>query len=308
MGPGCARAAAGPGIAMNAETYNLSRSATHRPESASGVGIGLRTPHYRELLARGRSVDWLEAHSENYFGQGGYDINVLMRLRERYPISLHGVGLALGSVAGYSCEHLDQVAELVRRVEPCLVSEHLCWGAVDGQALNDLLPMPMTQVALDLMCVRVAQMQDVLQRRVLIENVSSYVRFSGDEFDEAGFLNELAARTGCGILLDVNNLYVNQCNHGVDAAQQIGAVAREHVGEIHLAGHLVTDLAVIDHHGARVDDVVWLLYEGALRRFGPVPTLIEWDTDVPVLDVLVSEAARARARFEAAGVGDAVAA
>jgi uncharacterized protein (UPF0276 family) len=293
---------------MNAQSHDLLPTMRRRPEGVSGIGIGLRAPHYRDLLARERCADWLEAHSENYLGEGGYDLNVLMRLRERYPISLHGVGLALGSVAGYSDEHLSRIARLVRRVEPCLVSEHLCWGAVDGQVLNDLLPMPMTQPALDLMCVRVAQMQDVLQRRVLIENVSGYVRFSGDEFDEAGFLNELAARTGCGILLDVNNLYVNQCNHGVDAAQQIDAVAREHVGEIHLAGHLVTDLAVIDHHGARVDDAVWLLYEGALRRFGPVPTLIEWDTDVPALDVLVGEAGRARARFEAAGVGDAVAA
>jgi uncharacterized protein (UPF0276 family) len=223
-----------------------------------------------------------------------------MRLRERYPISLHGVGLALGSAAGYSCEHLDHVAQLVRRVEPCLVSEHLCWGAVAGQVLNDLLPLPMTNAALDLMCARVSQMQDVLQRRVLIENVSSYVRFAGDDFDEAGFLNELAARTGCGILLDVNNFHVNQCNHGVDAAAQIDAIASEHVGEIHLAGHLVTDVAVIDHHGARVADAVWSLYERALQRFGRVPTLIEWDTDIPALDVLIDESARARRRHETA--------
>lgn len=267
-----------------------------------GIGIGLRTAHYRDLLARERCVDWLEAHTENYFGRGGYDLDVLTRLRERYPLSLHGVGLGLGSVGGFSREHLDRVADLVRRIEPGLVSEHLCWGATEGQAFNDLLPMPMTHAALQFMSARVAQMQDVLRRRVLIENVSSYVRFAGDDYDEAGFLNALAARSGCGILLDVNNLYVNQCNHGVDAAAQIDAIDTRHVGEIHLAGHLVTDLAVIDHHGARVADAVWALYERAIARLGQVPTLIEWDTDVPPLDVLVDEAAQARRRFEAAVV------
>lgn len=265
----------------------------------SGAGIGLRTPHYRELLARPRCVGWLEAHSENYFGDGGYDLHVLTRLRERYPISLHGVGLALGSVTGYSVDHLRRLAALVRRIEPALVSEHLCWGAVDGGHLNDLLPLPLTRAALNLMSARVTQMQDVLQRRVLIENISSYVRFAADEYDESGFLNELAARTGCGILLDVNNLYVNQCNHGIDAAAQIEAIAPNHVGEIHLAGHLVTQLAVIDHHGDRVSDRVWSLYELALRHCGAVPTLIEWDTDVPALDVLLDEARSARDRQEA---------
>ena len=271
----------------------------------SGIGIGLRTAHYRELLARERCVDWLEAHSENYFGPGGYDLDVLTRLRARYPLSLHGVGLGLGSANGFAREHLDRVAELVRRVEPGLVSEHLCWGAADGQVFNDLLPMPLTAAALDLISSRVAQMQDALQRRVLIENVSTYVRFAGDDYDEAGFLNALATRSGCGILLDVNNLYVNQCNHGADAALQIDAIDPRHVGEIHLAGHVATELAVIDHHGARVADAVWVLYERAIARIGRVPTLIEWDTDVPALEVLLDEAARARRRFDSAAVRDA---
>jgi len=267
--------------------------------SLGGAGIGLRTPHYRELLARERCADWLEAHSENYFGDGGYDVHVLTRLRERYPVSLHGVGLGLGSAAGYSVEHLRKLARLVRRIEPSLVSEHLCWGAVDCRVLNDLLPLPMTREALELMCSRVAEMQDALQRRVLIENVSSYVRFAGDDYDETDFLNELARRSGCGILLDVNNLYVNQLNHGGDAAAQIDAIAPEHVGEIHLAGHLVTELAVIDHHGARIADAVWALYERAIAHCGCVPTLIEWDTDVPGLDVLIDEGANARQRYAA---------
>jgi uncharacterized protein (UPF0276 family) len=266
-----------------------------------GVGVGLRAPHYRDLLARERCVGWLEAHTENYFGEGGYDLHVLTKLRERYPLSLHGVGLALGSAAGFSTEHLGRVAALVRRVEPTLVSEHLCWGAIDGHVFNDLLPLPMTHAALELMSARVAQMQDVLQRRVLIENVSSYLRFVGDDYSEAGFLNELATRTGCGILLDVNNLYVNQCNHGDDAAALIDAIAPRHVGEIHLAGHLVTGLAVIDHHGARVTDEVWALYARALRHYGRVPTLIEWDADVPTLDVLLDEASKARCCERAQG-------
>jgi uncharacterized protein (UPF0276 family) len=271
----------------------------------SGIGIGLRTAHYRELLARERSVDWLEAHSENYFGPGGYDLDVLTRLRARYPLSLHGVGLGLGSASGFAREHLDRVAELVRRVEPGLVSEHLCWGAADGQVFNDLLPMPLTGAALDLICSRVAQMQDVLQRRVLIENVSTYVRFAGDDYDEAGFLNALATRSGCGILLDVNNLYVNQCNHGADAAAQIDAIDPRHVGEIHLAGYHDDGEIVIDDHGSRVHPPVWQVYRHAIARLGAVPTLIEWDTDVPALEVLLDEAARARRRFDSAAVRDA---
>lgn len=259
-----------------------------------GVGIGLRAPHYHDLRARERCAGWLEAHTENYLGDGGYDLHVLTRLRERYPISLHGVGLGLGSTRGFSPEHLQRIAALVRRIDPCLVSEHLCWGAVADRSLNDLLPLPLTDAALGLMCERVTRMQEALQRQVLVENISTYLRFAGDDMDEPGFLNELALRTGCGILLDINNLYVNQCNHGTDAAAYIDAIATRHVGEIHLAGHLVTDLAVIDHHGDRVCEAVWKLFRRALCRFGDVPTLIEWDTDVPALDVLLDEAARAR--------------
>jgi len=272
------------------------------------VGIGLRARHYRELLARERCVSWLEAHTENYLGDGGYDLHVLMKLRERYAISLHGVGLGLGSAQGFSVPHLRRIANLVRRVEPTLVSEHLCWSAVAARHFNDLLPLPLTHAALALICQRVEQMQDALQRRVLIENVAAQVRFAADEYDEAAFLNALAGRTGCGILLDVNNLYVNERNLGGDAAAQIAAIAPQHVGEIHLAGHLVTELGVIDHHGARVADAVWTLYEAALAHCGPVPTLIEWDTDVPTLDLLLDEASRARRRFNVRSQADARAA
>ena len=268
---------------------------------ATGVGIGLRACHYHELLAREPCADWLEAHSENYFGDGGFDLHVLMSLRERYPISLHGVGLALGSVDGFAQSHLDRLARLVARIEPCLVSEHLCWGSTATRAFNDLLPMPLTRAALDHMHGRVSRVQDALQRRLSIENIAAYVSFAGDDFDDAGFLNALAQRSGCSILLDVNNLYVNECNLGIDARAQIDAIATTHVSEIHLAGHRVASDVVIDNHGAPVADAVWALYEHALQRFGAMPALIEWDSDIPDLDTLLAEAAQARQRMHALG-------
>lgn len=269
----------------------------HHPGAAAAldVGVGLRAPHYRAFLERRPAVGWLEVHTENYLDQAGWDWHVLSRLRRDYPLSLHGVGLGLGSARGFSSEHLERVASLVRRTEPALVSEHLCWGAVADRQLNDLLPVTLDQAALDLLCARVQRVQDRLQRQILLENVSTYVRFQADAMSETEFLAALAARTGCGLLLDINNLYVNQCNHGEDALQAMAAIAPGTVGEIHLAGHLVTPLAVIDHHGDTVAEPVWRLYEAALRRFGRVPTLIEWDTDLPALDVLLGEADKARA-------------
>lgn len=258
-----------------------------------GVGVGLRAPHYRQFLAQRPRVGWLEVHSENYLDAGGWDAHVLEQLRADYPISLHGVGLGLGSVRGFSAEHLARVQALVRRVQPVLVSEHLCWGAVAGRQLHDLLPLVLDRAALDLLAARVAQVQDALGRQLLVENVSSYVRFHTDAMSEAEFLAALAARTGCGLLLDINNLYVNQCNHGEDALAAMAAIAPGMVGELHLAGHLVTPQAVIDHHGAQVAAPVWQLYEAALQRFGAVPTLIEWDTDIPPLEVLLAEAGKA---------------
>ncbi|MEP6941240.1 MAG: DUF692 domain-containing protein [Rudaea sp.] len=270
-----------------------------RSQPATGVGIGLRARHYRDLLEREACADWLEAHSENYFGDGGFDLHVLTTLRERYPISLHGVGLALGSVEGFSQEHLTRLARLVERIDPSLVSEHLCWGATAGRSFNDLLPMPLTGAALDLMHARVSRMQDALRRQVAIENIASYVRFVGDDFDDVEFLNTLARRSGCAILLDVNNLYVNERNHGVDARGEIDAIEPGHVAEIHLAGHRSVGDVVIDDHGAPVAEAVWSLYEYALRRCGDVATLIEWDADVPVLDVLLDEAGQASRRKHA---------
>ncbi|QGZ43262.1 DUF692 family protein [Pseudoduganella flava] len=258
----------------------------------------MRAPHYRDFLDGRPRAGWLEVHTENYLAPGGRDAHLLRRLRRDYPVSLHGVGLGLGSAHGFAPAHLERVRALVADIDPFLVSEHLCWGAIRGRQLHDLLPLVLDDAALDLVASRVQQVQEALGRRILIENVSTYVRWPGDAMSEAGFLAALARRTGCGVLLDVNNLYVNQCNHGEDALAALAALPPGIVGEIHLGGHLVTPAAVIDHHGAAIAAPVWALYEAALARFGAVPTLIEWDTDVPPLDVLLAEADRAAALMQ----------
>ncbi|MBZ2206717.1 DUF692 family protein [Massilia sp. R798] len=255
----------------------------------------MRAPHYRDVLEQRPAVGWLEVHTENFLERSGWDWHVLTELRRDYPVSLHGVGLGLGSARGFSESHLERVRALVAAVEPMLVSEHLCWGAVGDRHLNDLLPLALDKAALDLLCERVGRVQDALGRQILLENVSTYVRFRCDQMSEAEFMAALSRRTGCRLLLDVNNLYVNQCNHGEDALAAIAAIAPGSVGEIHLAGHMVTPAAVIDHHGAEVAPQVWALYQAALARFGRVPTLVEWDTDVPPLAVLLGEARKADA-------------
>ncbi|MGB9990986.1 MNIO family bufferin maturase [Massilia sp. SM-13] len=268
----------------------------------AGAGVGLRAPHYREFLDSRPRVAWLEVHTENFLDQAGWDFHVLQTLRQDYSFSLHGVGLGIGSARGFSAAHLERVRSLVQRIEPELVSEHLSWGAVADRHLNDLLPLALDHAALRLLAERVEQVQEVLGRRILLENVSTYLRFADDTMSEAEFLAELARRTGCGLLLDVNNLYVNQCNHGEDAFAALAAIPVGCVGEIHLGGHLVTPEAVIDHHGARVAEPVWQIYDAALQRFGSVPTLIEWDTEVPALKVLLDEAGRAAAALAKAPV------
>lgn len=260
----------------------------------SGFGIGLRYAHYSDFLSGTPAIDWVEVHSENYFGDGGFDLHLLETVRRDLPVSLHGVGLGPGSASALDRAHVEKLKRLVQRIEPAVVSEHLCWGATADGNLNELLPMPLTKAALTLLSSRVAELQDALGRPVLLENVSSYVRFRDDEYSETALLAELVSRTGCGVLLDVNNLYVNQCNHGEDAIAAIDALAIGTVGEIHLAGHRVTDVAVIDDHGSRVTSEVWALYRYALQRFGAVPTLIEWDNNLPALEVLLEEADSAR--------------
>jgi uncharacterized protein (UPF0276 family) len=259
-----------------------------------GVGIGLRAAHYPDFIQGHPGVDWVEVHTENYLGRGGYDLHVLETVRRNYPVSLHGVGLGLGSAVLVDQQHLNRIVELVGRIEPALISEHLCWGAVRGRHLNDLLPLALTKEALQRVCENVERVQDAVARPILIENVSTHLRFRDDAFAEMDFLDRLARRTGCGVLVDVNNLYVNQCNHGENAMRALDSVSPGDVMEIHLAGHLVTPQSVVDHHGARVAPIVWDLYRAALERFGPVPTLIEWDTDIPFLETLLDEVRLAR--------------
>jgi hypothetical protein len=218
---------------------------------------------------------------------------VLERVRRDYPLSLHGVGLSLGSADGLREHHLARLTRLVERVEPALVSEHLCWGAYGAHHHNDLLPLPYTAETLDLMVAHVERVQAALGRRILIENVSTYLEYKTPGMPELEFLALLAHRSGCGILLDVNNLYVNAINHGFDPVAALAALRGSDIGEIHLAGHLRTGDCLIDDHGSRVADAVWTLYETACRQFGPLPTLIEWDTDIPELDVLLAEARKA---------------
>jgi len=259
----------------------------------SGTGIGLRQPHYREVFERRPSLAFLEVHSENFFLEGGASMHALERAREAYPISLHGVGLSLGSADVLAERHLAKLVRLADRIEPALVSEHLCWGGIGGVHFNDLLPLPYTRETLALLAGRIDRVQTTLRRRILVENLSAYVECRHSEMTETAFLAEIARRTGCGLLLDVNNLYVNAINFGFDAAARLAELDADSVGQIHLAGHAVVDDCLVDTHGSLVSDPVWALYEQACRRFGPRPTLIEWDTDLSVLDVLLSEAVRA---------------
>jgi uncharacterized protein (UPF0276 family) len=261
--------------------------------SPSLAGIGLRAAHYRAFLGGRPAIGWLEVHSENYFGAGGFDLHVLDHVRRDYPVSLHGVGLSLGSADGLREQHLSKLKRLVERVEPLFVSEHLCWGALGERHFNDLLPLPYTEEALGLMVERVEQVQAALGRSILVENVSSYLQYRDSTWPELEFAAELARRSGCGVLLDVNNLYVNARNHGFDAYAALAAMPAKYVKEIHLAGHTRAELCLIDDHGSHVTDAVWTLYEAALARFGRVRTLIEWDTRMPPLDVLLDEARKA---------------
>ncbi len=260
----------------------------------ASAGIGLRAPHYREILDNRPAIGWLEVHSENFFGRGGQPLHYLERVRDLYPISLHGVGLSLGSADGLRHSHLAQLKALVERFEPALVSDHLCWGAIGKQHLNDLLPLPYTEEALQVVCANIGRAQDFLGRDILVENVSSYLQFSDSRIPEWEFVAEVARRTGCGLLLDVNNIYVSATNHGFDAMRYLDAIPAYAVREIHLAGFDSNGLCLIDTHGKRIAGPVWDLYGAALSRVGAVPTLIEWDTDLPPLSVLLDEAGKAQ--------------
>ena len=268
-----------------------------------GVGIGLRAPHVAEMLATRPAIGWLEVHAENYMGEGA-PLVALERLRADYPLSVHGVGLSLGSAEALDNRHLSRLQRLITRLQPALVSEHLSWSMAGGVYLNHLLPLPYTEETLAIVAQHVTHTQEVLQCRLLIENPSSYLRFAHSVIPEPEFLGELVQRTGCGLLCDVNNIYVSCCNLGGDPVAYLDALPARAVGEIHLAGHAVNDAdgqtILIDDHGAPVSDAVWALYGHALARFGPVPTLIEWDTNIPELTVLCTEAHTAERFFQRA--------
>ena len=264
-----------------------------RPIPAA-AGIGLRAAHYRELLAARPAVGFLEVHSENYFGDGGAPLHYLEQARAHYPLSLHGVGLSLGSTDPLNRKHVAKLKRLVDRFEPALVSDHLCWCSVGGTFLNDLLPLPYTEEALEHFITHVAQAQELLGRQLLIENPSSYLTYPHSTIPEPDFLAEVTRRTGCALLLDVNNVYVSSRNHGFDATAYIDAMPAHAVQEIHLAGYTVNVYPegemLIDTHNARVHEPVWKLYRYTIARLGRRPTLIEWDADLPALEVLVEEA------------------
>ena len=287
------------------------RAPDHQPGQPipAKAGIGLRFPHHQAVLDTRPDVAWMEVHTENYMG-GGTPLRYLDAIRRDTPISLHGVGLSLGSAEGIDPAHLERIRKVAERIEPGLMSEHIAWNVVGGTYLADLLPLPMTEEALEVVCRHVDQTQSYLRRRILVENPSTYIAFGNSIIPEWEFMAAVAARTGCGILCDVNNICVSAHNHGWDASAYIAALPPDAVGEIHLAGHSIKTLADgstlrIDDHGSRVSEEVWALYGEAIARFGAVPTLIEWDNDVPPLDVLLHEADHA-AGFIAAVDGGSV--
>ena len=263
----------------------------------AAAGIGLRFPHHRAVLAERPRIAWLEVHAENYMG-GGTPLAYLEAIRRDYPIALHGVALSLGAADGLDARHLQRLSALARRIDAAAVSEHLAWTTSGGVHFPDLLPLPYTEESLDVVCRNVERAQQALGRRLLVENPSTYLRYRHSTIPEWDFLAAVAARTGCALLCDVNNIYVSACNHGFDALAYLRALPGDAIAEFHLAGHRLRKFddgrtIRIDDHGSRVAPEVWSLYAQAVELFGPRPTLIEWDTDVPPLAVLLGEAARA---------------
>lgn len=261
-------------------------------------GVGYKPQHYAEILAGAGPVGWLEIHAENYMGDGGRPLAQLRALAERFPISVHGVGLSIGGEGRLDAEHLARLKHLVGWLNPASFSEHLAWSTHDSAFLNDLLPLPYTNATLDRVVAHVDEVQDTLGRQMLLENPSSYLAFSESTWDEPDFLREIARRTGCGLLLDVNNVFVSATNLGFTPQAYIEGFALDQVGEIHLGGHDEDEddqgaPLLIDSHGREVADPVWALLDHTLVRSGPKPLLIEWDTDVPAWPVLAEEARRA---------------
>ena len=269
------------------------------------AGVGLRHSHVQDFLRDPPAVSWIEVHTENYMAPGGPRNRALERIRRDYPLSCHGVGLSLGSWEGLNRDHLARIRAVLDQFQPGLVSEHVSWSVTGGVYLNDLLPLPYTEEALAVICRNVDHAQQALGRQILVENPSSYVRFAESTMPEWDFMAEIAGRTGCGILLDVNNIHVSAHNHRFDTEAYLDAIPLAAVQEIHVAGHFVqqfdAETILIDDHGAPVDEAVWALFRRALERLGPMPTLMEWDTNIPELPVLLAEARKAQILLDAVG-------
>ncbi|MFU8864933.1 MAG: DUF692 domain-containing protein [Rhodobacterales bacterium] len=266
----------------------------HLPRS---TGLGFKPEHFAEIMAHPGAVAFFEVHAVNYMGDGGAPHAMLAALRENHALSIHGVGLSIGSAGGLDRDHLERLRRLIARYEPASFSEHLAWSSHGAAWLNDLLPLPYTDETLSTICAHIDQVQNALGRKMLLENPATYVTFDSSTWSETDFLTELVRRTGCGLLLDINNVFISATNHRFDPRAYLAAFPLEAVGEIHLAGHDTEELPsgplLIDTHGAPVADPVWTLYAEVLARTGPLPTLIEWDTDVPDFATLSAEATRA---------------
>ncbi len=273
--------------------FNYSKG-TSLSDSISGFGLGLRTDHYPDFVARKPAVDWLEVISENYMVPGGKPLHFLDTIRRDYPMVMHGVSLSIGSSDPLNTEYLKQLKTLVQRIQPAWLSDHLCWTGVDHTNLHDLLPLPYTEAALRHLTGRIAQVQDYLGRRILLENVSSYVSYRADEMTEWEFIAELAQRADCELLLDVNNIYVSSVNHGFKPQTFIDAMPRQRVRQIHLAGHEDHGDYIIDTHDHPICNTVWELYAYTLQQLGNIPTMIERDDNIPPLDDLLAELDQAR--------------
>jgi uncharacterized protein len=269
--------------------------AAQQPAPNRSAGIGLRSSHVAEVAATRPKLGFLEVHAENYMVDA-VAVDRLLDLRRDYPMSLHGVALSLGGAEELDSVHLGRFKALIESVEPMVVSEHLAWSAIGGVYLNDLLPLPYTEESLHLFCRHVEEVQEEIGRRLLIENPASYLRYHHSSIPEAEFLTEVVRRTGCGILCDVNNIYISARNFGLDPIAYLDALPIKAIGEIHLAGHHTAEDVniLIDDHGSRVAEPVWNLHAAALQRFGPVPALIEWDTELPALEILLDEARHAQ--------------
>jgi len=263
-----------------------------------GFGVGLRRPHYSHVIGENPAVDWFEVVTENFMVQGGRPLQVLEKVRERYPIVLHGVSMSLGSVDPLNPQYLTRLRDLARRFEPAWVSDHLCWTRVGGKNLHDLLPLPYTDEAVLWVAKRIQQVQETLERPIAIENVSSYMNFVDSTMNEWEFLSAVAEEADCGILLDINNIYVSAFNHGFEAQRYIESVPIERVVQYHLAGHSDHGSYLLDTHDHPVCPEVWSLYETAVRRFGAVSALVEWDDNIPEFPTLEATANEARVKYE----------